>query len=81
MVIKSNEYISELGLNFLSWDEWAHTTLNDADLAIYNDGADPDLLVSSEKNELHLRWMKDQKITCHIMYADGVETHRTYFTL
>ena len=79
MVIKSNRYVSSLGENFLSWHEWAFTTLNDTDLAIYNDGADPDVPVTAEKDELHKRWIKDQKITCHIMYEDEVEVNRAYF--
>jgi len=81
MVIKSNKYISELGEDILSWHEWAHTTLSPEELALYEDGRSPDLPVSNAKDALHVRWIKEQKITCHIMYEDGVEIGRTYYTV
>lgn len=77
MVIKSSKYESALGKDFLSWHDWAHTTLSPEELAIYEDGRDPDLPVTNAKDALHNRWIKEQKITCHIMYEDGVEVART----
>lgn len=79
MVITTHEYISELGENFMSWNYWAHTTLNADDLAIYLDDAGPEDPVSPEKHALFLRWVDEQKITTHIIYEDGVEVARTEF--
>ena len=79
MVNKTSRYTSALGDKFLSWHDWALTTLTPEELAIYEDGASANMKVTSAKDALHKRWIKEQQITCHIMYEDGVEIGRTTY--
>jgi hypothetical protein len=60
--MNTQEYTSALP-EFLSWQEWAVTTLTDAELAIYHEETDP---MSAEKIALYERWVIDQKLTSHI---------------
>lgn len=64
----SHVYTSELGEDFLSWHEWAMTTLDKDDLDVYLVDGMP---MSDEKIALYDRWIIEQKITTHTILEDG----------
>jgi antirestriction protein len=67
-------YTSSKGENFLSWDEWANTTLSPTDLEVYmGEYATPDKLA------LYARWVEEEGITSHVVMEDGEQVQRTDF--
>jgi hypothetical protein len=67
-------YTSSKGENFLSWDEWANTTLSPTDLEVYiGEYATPDKLA------LYARWVTEEGITSHVVMEDGEQVQRTDF--
>ena len=67
-------YESSKGSDFLSWHEWALSTLNDAELEIYCEQSDMEAEgMSEEKIALYTRWVAEEKITKHTIIVDGVE--------
>ena len=67
-------YTSSKGENFLSWDEWANTTLSPADLEVYmGEYNTPDKLA------LYARWVIEENITSHVVMEDGEQVQRTDF--
>jgi hypothetical protein len=70
--MRENKYTSAKGDTFLNWDQWAHQTLSEADLAIYlNSGVDGEPMVP-EKLALYARWVAEEQILTHTVEEDGV---------
>lgn len=65
-------YTSSKGENFLSWEEWARTTLSEADLAIYLDSGVEGEPIAPEKLALYTRWVQEEQILTHTIKEDGV---------
>jgi hypothetical protein len=65
-------YTSSKGEKFLSWHEWALTTLNEEDLAVYNDPIPEGEIMSEGKLALYNRWVQEEKIISHNVMEDGV---------
>jgi hypothetical protein len=64
--MQSHEYTSAKGEDFLSWHDWAMSTLSEEELAIYNSEAG-----SIQKEALYVRWVTEEKITEHVVMEDG----------
>jgi hypothetical protein len=65
-------YTSSKGEKFLSWHEWALTTLNEEDLAVYIEPISEGEIMSEGKLALYSRWVQEEKIISHNVIEDGV---------
>ena len=65
-------YTSSKGENFLSWHEWALTTLSEEDLAVYTEPMAADEPLSEVKLALYSRWVQEEQIISHVVKEDGV---------
>ena len=65
-------YTSSKGEKFLSWHEWALTTLTEEDLKVYIDPDPEGDPMSEGKLALYNRWVQEEKIISHIVMEDGV---------
>jgi hypothetical protein len=64
-------YTSSKGDNFLSWHEWALTTLSEEDLKVYIDPDPEGEPMSEGKLALYNRWVEEEKIVSHVHMEDG----------
>lgn len=62
------EVISELGDDFLFFDDWARQNLTEEE---YNSSREKDS-DSQENSDLFSRWKDEQKITSFLVYRDNV---------
>lgn len=75
--MKENIYTSAKGEDFLSWNEWAHSTLSEDDLAIYlTPGVEGEPMVA-EKLALYARWVVEEQILTHTITEDGQVVQQT----
>jgi hypothetical protein len=65
-------YTSSKGEKFLSWHEWALTTLTEEDLKVYIDPVPEGETMSEGKLALYNRWVQEEKIISHNVMEDGV---------
>ena len=65
-------YTSSKGEKFLSWHEWALTTLNEEDLAVYIEPISEGEIMSEGKLALYSRWIQEEQIISHVVMEDGV---------
>jgi hypothetical protein len=65
-------YESTKGIDFLSWNDWALSTLSPEELDIYFEDSDMSVGMSKEKIALYSRWVIEEKITKHTIIVDGV---------
>ena len=63
-------YTSSKGENFLSWHDWALTTLSEADLKVYIDPDPEGSPMSAGKLALYNRWVGEEKIISHVVMED-----------
>ena len=65
-------YTSSKGEKFLSWHEWALTTLTEEDLKVYIDPDPEGDPMSEGKLALYNRWVQEEQIISHVEMEDGV---------
>jgi hypothetical protein len=65
-------YTSSKGESFLSWHQWALTTLSEAELKVYIDPDPEGEPMSEGKLALYNRWVQEEKIISHNVMEDGV---------
>jgi hypothetical protein len=65
-------YTSSKGENFLSWHQWAMTTLSEEDLEVYINPEPEGESMSADKIALYNRWVKEEQILTHVVMEDGV---------
>jgi hypothetical protein len=70
--MQQHVYTSSKGETFLSWDEWARTTLSEADLQIYMEPFPEGDPMPAEKLALYSRWIQEEKIISHVVMENGV---------
>ena len=63
--MQEHVYTSSKGENFLSWHDWALTTLSAEEFAIYSSET-----LTSEKEALYTRWAIEEKIISHVIMED-----------
>ena len=71
-IMKEHIYTSSKGEKFLSWDEWASTTLSEEDLKVYRDPMTAGDPLPAEKLALYNRWVQEEQIISHVEMEDGV---------
>jgi len=64
-------YTSSKGEKFLSWHEWALTTLTEEDLKVYIDPDPEGDPMSEGKLALYNRWVQEEKIISHVTMENG----------
>ena len=70
--MQQHVYTSSKGESFLSWDEWARTTLSESDLEIYMEPVTEGDSMPAEKLALYSRWVQEEQIISHVAMEDGV---------
>ena len=65
-IMQEHVYTSDKGEIFLSWHDWALSTLSEEELAIYNSETSSD-----EKEALYMRWTQEEQIISHTVTEDG----------
>jgi hypothetical protein len=68
--MKEHVYTSSKG-EFLTWDQWAHTTLTKEELKIYLTSEADGEPIPAEKQALYARWLREEKIISHTEMEDG----------
>ena len=71
-IMQEHIYTSSKGESFLSWHQWALTTLTEEDLAVYIDPVPEGEPMSEGKLALYIRWIQEEKIISHNVVEDGV---------
>ena len=71
-IMQEHIYTSSKGESFLSWHQWALTTLTEEDLAVYIDPVPEGEPLSEGKLALYHRWVQEEKIISHNVVEDGV---------
>lgn len=69
--MQEHVYTSSKGENFLSWHEWALTTLSEEDLKVYIDPDPEGESMSEGKLALYNRWVEEEKIVSHVVMENG----------
>ena len=64
--MQSHVYTSFKGESFLSWHEWALSSLSEEDLAIYSSET-----TSAKKEALYIQWTKEEEIRTHVIMEDN----------
>ena len=64
-------YTSSKGESFLSWHQWALTTLSEAELKVYIDPDPEGEPMSTGKLSLYNRWVQEEKIISHVTMENG----------
>ena len=64
-------YTSSKGESFLSWHQWALTTLSEAELKVYIDPDPEGEPMSAGKLALYTRWIQEEKIISHVTMENG----------
>ena len=70
--MQQHVYTSSKGETFLSWDDWARTTLSEEDLEIYMSLTIEGYPMPPEKLALYSRWVQEEQIISHVAMEDGV---------
>ena len=73
--MQEHVYTSAKGEDFLSWHDWAMSTLSEEELAIYNNEEQ-----STAKEALYTRWVKEEEITEHTIMEDGKTVKTMQYT-
>lgn len=63
--MQEHVYTSSKGEIFLSWHDWALSTLTEEEFAIYSNET-----LTTEKEALYTRWVADEKIISHVIMED-----------
>ena len=70
-IMQEHIYTSSKGESFLSWHQWALTTLTEEDLAVYIDPVPEGEPMSTGKLALYNRWVQEEKIISHVTMENG----------
>ena len=70
--MQEHVYTSSKGESFLSWHEWALSTLSEEDLETYIHPDPEGEPMSVPKLALYNRWVQEEKIISHNVMEDGV---------
>ena len=71
--MQEHVYTSSKGESFLSWHEWALSTLSEEDLETYIHPDPEGEPMSVAKLALYNRWVQEEKITSHVVMENGKE--------
>jgi hypothetical protein len=63
--MQEHVYTSSKGEIFLSWHDWALSTLSEEEFDIYSSET-----LTTEKEALYTRWVTDEQIISHVIMED-----------